>query len=63
MKKISKHTCNLLSGGLLKISSYKLEQVFTILAVVVSLAAKEFGILIRKNTFEILDLGAEGFRR
>jgi hypothetical protein len=63
LNKMAKHTCNLLSRRLLQISSNKLEQMLTILAMVLSLAAKEFRKLIRKNALEILDLGAEGFRR
>jgi len=63
LNKIPKHTCNLLIGRLLQISGNKLEQLFTILAIVVSLGTEKFRKLIRKNAFEIMNLGAEGLRR
>ena len=60
---MTKHTCKLLGGRLLHISSNKLEQVFTIFTTMASLGPKEFWKHIRKKAIEVLDLGAEGHRR
>jgi hypothetical protein len=60
---MAKLTCNLLSGRLLHISSKKLEQVFTILALMVSLRAKKGRKPIRKKLIESLDVGVEGHWR